>query len=118
LNATTVIFAVLIFVLLAVALFIIPRWRSKRALRQVIQIFRNSSATDIKNAKTIDELGLRPPTLREEMFRRRDYKPYALSALIRAEIIQRTEDGRLYLAEDRLMASGIEGRISKPRYPG
>jgi hypothetical protein len=115
LNATTIIIIILIFVLLIVALFIIPRWRLKRALRQVIQIFRNSGATDIKNAKTVDELGLRPPTLREEIFRRRDYKPYALIALIKAEIIQRTEDGKLYLAEDRLMASGIEGRISQPR---
>jgi flagellar basal body-associated protein FliL len=115
LNATTIIIAILIIILLIVALFIIPRWRSKRALRQVIQIFRNSSATDTKNAKTAAELGLGPTTMREEMFRRRDYKPYALNALIKAEIIQRTEDGKLYLAEDRLMASGIEGRISKRR---
>jgi hypothetical protein len=115
LNATTIIITILIFALLIVALFIIPRWRSKRALRQVIQVFRNNSATDIKNAKTVDELGLKPPTMREEMFHRRDYKPYALNALIKAEIIRRTEDGRLYLAEDRLMASGIESRISQPR---
>ncbi|MCK4369117.1 MAG: hypothetical protein KAV68_05580 [Dehalococcoidales bacterium] len=114
-DATTVIIAVLLFVLLIGALFIIPRWRLKRAIRQVIQIFQNSSTTDIKNAKTADELGLRPPTMREEMFRRRDYKPYALSALIRAEIIQRTEDGKLYLSEDKLMVSGIEGRISHLR---
>jgi len=115
LNVETVIAIILIFVLLILAFFIIPRWRSKRALRQVIQVFRNNSATDIKNAKTVDELGLKSPTMREEMFHRRDFKPYALNSLIKAEIIRRTEDGRLYLAEDRLMASGIESRISKPR---
>ena len=114
-NAATIVITILIFVLLIGALFVIPHWRLKRAMRQVIQIFKNSSATDFKNAKTASELGLRPPTMREEMFRRRDYKPYALSTLIRAEIIQRTEDGKLYLAEDRLMASGIEGKISQPR---
>ncbi len=111
-NVATVIITVLIFVLLIGALFIIPRWRLKRAIRQIIQIFRNSSATDIKNAKTADELELSPAGMREEMFRRHDYKPYALIALTRAEIIQRTEDGKLYLSEDRLMASGIEGKTS------
>jgi hypothetical protein len=115
LNATTVIAIIVIFVLLILALFIIPRWRLKRAIRQVIQIFRNSSATDFKNAKTADELGLRPPTMREEIFHSRDYKPYALSALIRAEIIQRTEGGKLYLSEDRLMSSGIEERVAYRR---
>jgi hypothetical protein len=45
------------------------------------------------------------------MFRLRDFKPYALDALVKAEIIKGTEDGRLYLAEDKLMASGVEGRL-------
>lgn len=114
-NVETVIVIILIFVLLLALMFIIPRWRLKRAIRQVIQIFRKHNATDRKNAKTIDELGLRPPGVMEGMFRGRDFKPYALSALIKAEIIQRTEDGKLYLSEDRLTASGIESRISQLR---
>jgi hypothetical protein len=44
----------------------------------------------------------------EMMFRGRDYKQYALSALMKAEIIKRTEDEKLYLLEDKLAASGFE----------
>ena len=89
-------------------MFIVPRWLLRRAARQVIKIFREYNATDSKNAKTIDELGLRPPGMLERMMRRRDYKPYALNALIKAEVIQQTEDGRLYLSEEKLTASGLE----------
>lgn len=92
-------------------LFVIPRWRLKRAVRQVIAIFRQNSALDKKTAKTIDELGLKPRGAMEGLFRGRDFKPYALNALTKAGIIQGTEDGRLYLTEDVLMASGIEGRV-------
>jgi hypothetical protein len=93
-------------------MFIISRWRVKRATRQVIQILREHNATDAKNAKTIDELGLAPRGMMEGMFKGRDYKPYALSALMKAEIIRQTEDGRLYLSEEKLRASGLEGRAS------
>ena len=34
-------------------------------------------------------------------FNRRDYKKYALEALIRAGAIQQTDKGKLYLIEDR-----------------
>jgi len=92
-------------------LFVIPRWRLKRAIRQVIAIFRRNSALDKKTAKTIDELGLRSRGVMEGMFHGRDFKPYAMNALVKAGVIKSTEDGRLYLAEDALMDSGIEGRV-------
>lgn len=96
-------------------LFFIPRWRLKRAIRQVIAIFRRNNALDKKTARTIDELGLRPYGFADRMFHMRDFKPYALNALTKAGIIQGTEDGRLYLAEDALMESGLEGRGVYPR---
>jgi hypothetical protein len=77
----------------------------------VIAIFRRNSALDKKTAKTIDELGLKPHGFAEGMFHGRDFKPYALDALAKAGIVKSTEDGRLYLVEDKLMASGVEGRI-------
>ena len=92
-------------------LFVIPRWRLKRAIRQVIAIFRQNSALDKKTAKTIDELGLKPRGFAERMSHGRDFKPHVLNALVKAGIIKGTGDGRLYLAEDALMASGIEGRV-------
>ena len=103
-----VIIIVLIVVLALLALFIIPQWRLRRATRQVIRIFIELNATSVKNAKTLDELGLRPRGRREGMLRTRDYKPHALDGLWKAEIVQTTEDGRLYLSEERLIASGLD----------
>ena len=105
---SSVILIVLIIVLMLAALFILPQWRLRRAIRQVIRILREHNAVGIKNARTIDELGLRPRRMLEGMFKGRDYKKYALSALMKAEIIQITEDGRLYLSEDKLIASGLD----------
>jgi len=103
-----VIIIVLIVVLALLALFIIPQWRLRRATRQVIRIFMELNATSVKNAKTIDELGLRPRGRLEGLLRTRDYKPQALDGLWKAEIVQTTEDGRLYLSEDRLIGSGLD----------
>ena len=64
----------------------------------------------------IDELGLRPQGMMGGMFKGRDYNQYALSLLMKADIIQTTEDGKLYLSEDRLLASGIDSGASYPRY--
>jgi hypothetical protein len=107
LDTNSILILVLLFVLLIALMFIVPQWRLKRAIHQVIQILREHNATNIKNAKTIDELGLRSRGIVEGMFRGRDYKPHALSTLMKAEIIQGTEDGRLYLSEEKLSASGL-----------
>ncbi len=106
----SVILIVLFVVLVVLALFVIPQWRLKRVIPKVIRIFREHSAIGIKNAKTIDELGLRTQGMLGQMLRGRDYKQYALSALMKAEIIQITGDGRLYLSEEKLMDSGLDKR--------
>lgn len=100
-----VLFIILMIVLAGAALLVIPQWRLRRAIPQVIRIFRNYNAVDIKNAKTEEELGFKRQSMIEGMFGRRDYKPYALTALIRMEIIQMTEDGKLYLSEEKLADS-------------
>ena len=101
--------------MLLVAVFVIPQWLIRHAVRKVIRIFRKHNATDVKNAKTGDELGLGPLSIRERMFRLRDYKPYALTVLMRAEIVQQTEGGKLYLLEDKLSASNISKYVPRPR---
>jgi len=45
------------------------------------------------------------------MLHTRDFKPHALNALVKAGIVKSTESGRLYLSEDVLMESGLEGRV-------
>lgn len=85
------------------ALFVLPRWRMRRAIEQVIETFRQYNATHPSDAKTPEELGFGQqrgglPSL----LRGRNYKDYALDMLIRAQIIQRLQDGRLYLLEEKL----------------
>lgn len=108
------VFIVLILLFMLLVLFIVPQWRLKRAIHQMIRIFREQNAIGIDNSKTIDELGMRSPGMLERMLRGRDYKQYALRALIKAEIIQTTEDGKLYLSEEKLFASGLGGNLSNP----
>ncbi|MFP4641498.1 MAG: hypothetical protein ACLFPU_04885 [Dehalococcoidia bacterium] len=103
----TALFIVIILILLALGLFVIPRFRMKRAVNQVIKIFQESQAISPDTAKTIDELGLRPPTFMQRLMRRRDFKPYALQALIQGNIIRMTEDDRLYLSEEDLASSNL-----------
>jgi hypothetical protein len=105
----------LLIVFMLLALIIFPQWLMKRAIRQVIRIFCEHNALGIDNSKTIDELGLRPRGIHERLFRGRDYKQYALKALMRAAIIQTTQEGRLYLSEEKLAASGLDRDASGSR---
>ena len=105
----TLLLILLVVAALAIMIFA-PRWFLTRAFSKVIQIFRENNALDEKNAKTIEELGLTPPSFTQRISRMRDYKPQALDLLRRAEIVQMTEDGKLYLSEDRLASSGLRNR--------
>ncbi len=89
--------ALLVFLvaLALISLIFVPRWRMQRAIRQVVKIFRARGATTINGARNVVELGLKPRGILEGMFRGRDYKPYAVSALMKAGIILSTEDDRV-----------------------
>ena len=86
-------------------MFYIPRLMINRAIHSAIHILGRHNAVTIWDAKTIDELGLNPKPFMEREFKLRDYKPYALQVLRNADIIQTTEDGRLYLDEGKLPTS-------------
>ncbi|MFC1592551.1 hypothetical protein ACFL4C_00855 [Candidatus Omnitrophota bacterium] len=106
---------ILAFVILVVAMLAIPRWRLKRGIRQVIKIFRKHNALSIRNAREVYEMGFHGRGFLEVMVRGHDYQQYALRELLKAGVIQSTEDGRLYLSEDRLIESGLTKGISFPR---
>jgi hypothetical protein len=89
--------------LLFAALFVIPTLMSRRAARIVIKIFCGQGATDALNARTEEELGLAPLGIFDRMTKTRDYKPQALRFLKEAGIVRTTEDGRLYLSQDKLL---------------
>jgi len=105
----TLLLIVLVVAAILVMIFV-PRWLMTRAFSRVVQIFREHNAIEEKNARTIDELGLRPPTFVERLSRFRDYKPQALDLLRKADIVQMTEGGKLYLSEDRLASSRLRQR--------
>jgi hypothetical protein len=89
------------------ALFFIPGWLLRRAVRQVIKIFRRNNAVDATTAKSDSELGLRPQPFLSRLMQRRDYKPYALTVMIRAGVVLMTDEGKLYLSEEKLANSNF-----------
>ncbi|RPJ04967.1 MAG: hypothetical protein EHM36_09035 [Deltaproteobacteria bacterium] len=103
-------FVVLMLAALA-GVFFIQSLLVKRAISQVIRIFCQHIALGVRNAKTIEDLGLTPPNLIQRMTMLRDYKPYALQILQQAGVIHMTDDGKLYMTEEKLkedMRCGME----------
>ena len=96
---------VLLAVLLLAGLIVFPQLLVRRAIPEVIKIFKRHDALGIKNAKTVEELGLGGQTMVQRMWKPRDYKPRALQLLLNANIVQMTPDGKLYLAEENLAAT-------------
>jgi len=97
----TLMVIILIIVFVVVAL-VLPQFLVMRTAPKVIKIFRQKNAVGAKNAKPVEELGLKQRSMIENMLRRRDYKPRALQLLISTNIVQMTEDGKLYLDEENL----------------
>ncbi len=108
--SATALFVLLLVILAILGLWVLPRMRIKRAIDHVVAIFEHKNALDARSARTIDELGLRPPTFLEGLMRMRDFKPYALQLLMKAEVVLQTDGGRLYLSQDRLATTNISKR--------
>lgn len=100
------ILAISIFVGIAfVAIFYIPIVMTKRAMKKIIGRFCRYNAVEVRTAKTIDELGLRPADFFQRLLKPRDYKPYALQILRQKGIVKLTDDGKIYMVEDKLDTS-------------
>ena len=98
-------------VALIVLTFFIAARMTRRAISRVIEIFQRHQAIGIHRAKTIDELGLRPPNLLERVSRLRDYKQNALKILIKNEVIHLTEEGKLYITEEKIQELSRQGMV-------
>jgi hypothetical protein len=96
--------------LLLVVMVALPQILLRRAVPSLIRIFRERGAVGADNAKTPAELGIQQTTFTQTLFRGRDDKASALEALKEARVVQSTQDGKLYLSEDRLAASKWKGR--------
>ena len=73
----------------------------RRAAFQVVRIFRENQSLCSQWPKRVEELGLQSPGFIDRMFKPRDYKPYALQALISAGTVRVRDDGRVCLLEDK-----------------
>lgn len=111
-NDNTLIW-IFIGVFAVLGLYVIPRFMLNRAIAKVIKIFREQNVINIKSARTLEELGLKPRTIVDTLFKGRDYKQYAVQLLSKGEIILMTQDGRVYLSEEKLAQSGLD----KPQTP-
>ena len=101
-GLSSVLFVLIILAIFGITLFILPRFMLKRAMSQVIRVFRGHRSLSKENAKTVEELGLKSRSFMERFMKPRDYKPYALQILARQGILCQTEDGRFYLSEGKL----------------
>jgi len=103
-------FLILLIIILAILGFLVLRLRMRRAVKQVVVIFERNNALDLRSAKTIDELRLRPRTFLQGMGRMRDFKPYALQMLMNSGVVCQTDGGRLYLLQEKLAVIKINRR--------
>jgi hypothetical protein len=91
-----------LMVTLIAAILVIPAYMVRRATLRVISTFCGYEALEPSKARDREEMGLKPPDFLERMLKPRDYKPHALHFLNRAGIVRSTEDGRLYMVQDKL----------------
>jgi hypothetical protein len=89
------------FLLMIFMSLVISGYLGKRATEEVISRFCTYDALEIKRARTVEDLGLAPRDFLQRIFRARDYKPYALRFLSQAGIVRKTQEGKLYLVEER-----------------
>jgi hypothetical protein len=102
-NTANLLLLILWAAFILLTAFVIQSFMVRRAIFKVIRIFQDNHSLCSEGYKTIDELGLRAKSFLERMFHfgLRDYKPYALQALIRAEIVRSASDGKVCLLENK-----------------
>ena len=92
-----------IVAMLAFSLLVILPWRLRRAVRLVIKAFIENNATSPKSAIPQEKLRIKPsPGMLNWRIKLRDFKNEALNLLLQMGAVQRTEDGNLYLVEDKI----------------
>jgi hypothetical protein len=90
------------------AVLLIRGFLLRGAIAKVVRIFRQRRSSCSETPKTIDELGLTPPDFPDKLLKPKDYKPYAVEALIQAGVVRVTKDGKACLDEQKLKGSALE----------
>jgi hypothetical protein len=106
-STQTIILLILAMILLLILAMFVSVIMSKRAVKAVLKMLRDSDSTTPETAKTAEEVGFKPRGFIN--FRGlRDYKPNALQLLIREGIIQVTEEGKIFLSEEKLAQHSLK----------
>jgi len=92
-------------VLFFVVMMVFTQMQAKRTITNVLRMFRQHNALNAKNAKTVDELGVKSRTTLQKLFKPRDYRPTVIREMVKHGVILETEEGKLYLSEERLAAT-------------
>ncbi len=95
----------MVLLTLMTAVVVIPGLLVRRAMGQVIRIFRSHHSLCQEDGSTADELGLAPRDFFQRIGRLKDYKPFALKILVESGVVRVAEDGKLCLDEERLRES-------------
>jgi len=103
-----VILIVLLILICLASIILLPQFMIKIAAKKVVKIFRSKYAVGLDNAKTVEELGLKQEGMLNRMMKPRNYKPQALQALMRANVIIMKEDSKLYLSEEALAQTNLK----------
>jgi hypothetical protein len=93
---------------MALIWLLLPQLLYKKAIRQVIKIFKRNNAFTADSARTPKDLGLAQRGWIQNLGRTRDYKPRALQMLIDYDIVRKTEDDRVYLVKEKLAMYKLE----------
>jgi hypothetical protein len=113
-STRVIVVLILAMVLLLALAFLGSNFLMRRAIKAVIKMFRQGQALTPETAKTSEELGFKRKSFLQ-FKAMRDYKPSAMNILMRADVIQTTEDGRLFLSEERLMQTNVEQKLGGQR---
>ncbi len=100
-HASSLLFWLILLAFFWMGLFVIPQLLLRRAIMDVVRIFRHSHSLCSENPKTAEELGLMPQSPMDRLFKSRDYKPYALQWLIKSGMVRLTGEGKMCLWEDK-----------------
>jgi len=100
-STRAIIMLVLVMLLLIALAFLGSAFLMRRAIKAVIKMFQAQEAFTPETAKTEDELGFKRRSF-IQFKAMRDYKPTALQFLMRNNIVQMTDDGRLFISREAL----------------
>jgi Na+/H+ antiporter NhaC len=102
---------IVLFLIIIIGAFILSRLKMIKATRAIVAIFYQKNAFTENRAIMPEELRINSRGFLSGIFHSRDYLPYAIQYLKKADIIQVTADGRLFLLKKKLTASGIDNLV-------